>query len=34
MPAALAVIRSAAQEPVYFVTYSHDMEEPGNLKFP
>ena len=29
---ALAVIRSAAQEPVYFVTYSHDMEEPGNLE--
>ncbi len=21
-----------AQEPVYFVTYSHDMEEPGNLE--
>src|ERR1700733_12207356 len=25
-------IGSFAQEPVYFVTYSHDMEEPGNLE--
>jgi hypothetical protein len=28
----LAVSHLAAQEPVYFVTYSHDMEEPGNLE--
>jgi hypothetical protein len=27
-----AVSHAAAQEPVYFVTYSHDMEEPGNLE--
>jgi hypothetical protein len=26
------VRRVAAQEPVYFVTYSHDLEEPGNLE--
>lgn len=29
---ALAAGHAAAQEPAYFVTYSHDMEEPGNLE--
>ena len=28
----LATARGNAQEPPYFVTYSHDMEEPGNLE--
>jgi len=28
----LVVTRCAAQEPAYFVTYSHAMEEPGNLE--
>ncbi len=28
----LVALPVAAQEPVYFVTYSHDMEEPGNLE--
>jgi hypothetical protein len=28
----LAAARSPAQEPAYFVTYSHSMEEPGNLE--
>jgi hypothetical protein len=28
----IAVVNSAAQEPPYFVTYSHDLEEPGNLE--
>jgi hypothetical protein len=28
----LAALPVAGQEPVYFVTYSHDMEEPGNLE--
>jgi hypothetical protein len=26
-----AVAGCHAQEPTYFVTYSHDLEEPGNL---
>src|SRR5271170_3810984 len=28
----LAVASCSAQEPPYFVTYSHDLEEPGNLE--